>query len=181
MGIAHGERRPDVLIAIRTGGAFVAEVMARAVQPRLRILPITCRRPSTRLKQAASWMMDLITLLPRPLLDRLRLLEHRFLTRRPPGAAAAQYRFDELEIAALARWLVTAGEAPFLLVVDDAVDSGVTLRHVIAMLRRHAPPGAVIRSAVIAVTTAQPVITADHALYRGRLCRFPVVVRCLRC
>src|ERR1700719_810658 len=42
------ERRPDVLIGIRTGGLVVAESMARAAGGALPVLAVTCRRPSSR-------------------------------------------------------------------------------------------------------------------------------------
>ena len=60
-----------------------------------------------------------------------------------------------------------------LLVVDDAVDSGVTLATVIDLLRNTCPDRTEIRSAVITVTLEEPRAEPDYALYRGVLCRFP--------
>jgi hypoxanthine phosphoribosyltransferase len=173
MRMAGLERQPDALVAIRTGGVFVAEAMARAAGSSLPILTITCRRPSTANKQRAAWVGALLRRLPRRLLDSLRVIEHRILTRPQVRPPAAPYLFDAEELDALQNWFSTCGATPFLLVVDDAVDSGATLSHVMSMLRQRASPGAILRSAVITVTTAAPIVTADYALYNGQLCRFP--------
>jgi hypoxanthine phosphoribosyltransferase len=167
------ERRPDALVAIRTGGVFVAEAMARTGGSALPILSITCRRPSTANKQRAAWVGILLRQLPRRLLDVLRVIEHQILTRRQARPAPAPYLFDMGELDTLQSWFGTCGEAPFLLVVDDAVDSGATLSHVMTMLKQRASPAAILRSAVITVTTADPIVAADYALYNGQLCRFP--------
>lgn len=70
--------------------------------------------------------------------------------------------------------LEIAGSAPArILVVDDAVDSGATLRTVIATIRS-TWPDAEIRSAVLTVTRSRPLILPDYTLYpRGTLLRFP--------
>jgi hypoxanthine phosphoribosyltransferase len=60
-----------------------------------------------------------------------------------------------------------------VLVVDDAVDSGVTLATVLRLLRESSPPDTQFRSAVVTVTLAQPLAEPDFVLYRGVLCRFP--------
>jgi hypoxanthine phosphoribosyltransferase len=162
---------PDVLIGIPTGGLWVAEAMARSVDGAIPVLPLTCRRPSTAAKRRARRLLAPLAHLPRGLRDWLRIMEHRLLTAKPQPPAQP-YVFDESECARLGAWLARSGERPVLLVVDDAVDSGATLLRVIAELRRLAPAGAVIRSAVVAVTTATPLIEPDYVL-RRQLCRFP--------
>jgi hypoxanthine phosphoribosyltransferase len=173
MRIVELDRRPDALVAIRTGGVFVAEAMARACGTIVPILTVTCRRPSTANKQRAAWIGTLLRRLPRRLLDSLRMIEHRILTRRHTRAPAMPYTFDAGELNDLQSWFATCGAKPFLLVVDDAVDSGATLSHVMSMLKQRASPAAILRSAVITVTTADPIVTADYTLYNGQLCRFP--------
>lgn len=170
---AASDGRPDLVIGIPTGGMFVAEAVV-AAGGAIPLLPLTWRRPSTRHKRRAAALRRLITRLPRPVRDRARLIEHAVLTARrrrdggPPGR-----EFNEAELAALRAWLATAGARPSLLVVDDAVDSGVTLSLVIDAIRRLAPPGADIRSAAITVTTERPLVWPTYALHHGPLCRFP--------
>ena len=173
MRLAGAERRPDALIAIPTGGWHVAQAMAKAAGGDLPVLSLTCRRPSSKLKPGSSAVRRMVSGLPRPIVDRLRLAEHALLTRRPAAAPTAPYQFVEQEVEALQRWLASAPAQPSLLVVDDAVDSGATLSQVVDAIRRHAPTGASVRSAVITVTTDWPLIQPDHRMYHRQLCRFP--------
>lgn len=63
--------------------------------------------------------------------------------------------------------------ATCVMVVDDAVDSGITLAAVLRTLRACCPPATELRTAAITVTRPDPVVKPDYALYRGVLCRFP--------
>lgn len=170
---AAAERRPDALIAIPTGGWHVAQAMARAVEGDVPVLALTCRRPSSRLKPGGAAVRRMVSGLPRPIVDRLRLAEHALLTRRPAAPPAAPYEFVEQEIEALRQWLASGPGQPSLLVVDDAVDSGATLLQVVEAVRRHAPPGASVRTAVITVTTDWPLIQPEYRMFHRQLCRFP--------
>jgi len=167
------DRRPDVLIGIRTGGLVVAEAMARAAGGEVPVLAMTCRRPSSRRKPTSSTMRRLVAQLPRPILDRLRLAEHALLTRKSAVAPRGEYQFAESELNCLEAWMATAGRQPSLLIVDDAVDSGTTLSVVLDAIRRRSPLAATIRSAAITVTTDRPLAMPDYALYHRQLCRFP--------
>lgn len=164
---------PDALIAIPTGGLHVAKAMAKAVQGGdLPILSLTCRRPTTQHKQNLAALKKLVAGLPRPIADRLRVWENALLTRKTPTGTLAPYQFDPSELAGLEQWLRSAGTNPRLVVVDDAVDSGATLLRVVQQIQTLAPM-ARVRSAVVTVTTAQPLIQPDHTLYHRQLCRFP--------
>ncbi len=171
-GTVQQSFQPDLLIAIPTGGLWVAEAMARSVTRAVPpILKLTCRRPSTQAKQGSRLFRTLLTRLPRPVLDRLRLLEHWLIARR--GPPSTERIFDPAEHAALQSWFATSGPAPRILVVDDAVDSGATLAAVLAELRRIAPETASLRSAAVTITTPQPLVRPDFALFNRQLCRFP--------
>lgn len=165
--------RPDVLIGIRTGGFYVADAMAEAIDQPLPVLSITCRRPSTRYKGGLGGLKTIIAKLPRPIVDRLRIIEHAVLTRRARPITQVDFQFDAAEIAALDAWLGQAGANPRIVIIDDAVDSGATLSRVLGLVTDLARPGATICSAAITVTTAQPLIQPDYSLYRQQLCRFP--------
>src|SRR5260221_9041712 len=126
MRLVNRDRRPDVLIGIRTGGLVVAESMAKAAGGDLPVLAMTCRRPSSRHKPKSSTMRRLVANLPRPVLDQLRVMEHALLTRRappPPG----QFHFGESELERLEAWVAAAGGRPSPLFVCDAVVSRPTL------------------------------------------------------
>jgi hypoxanthine phosphoribosyltransferase len=160
---------PALLVGVRTGGFVVAETMARMTS--LPVLPLTCRRPTTALKSLVPGLKPLLSALPEPLLNALRRAEHRAIAGHRRAGQAIQ--IDLAEAAAIADRLRTSGCGARVLVVDDAVDSGVTLATVLQTLRAICPPATALRTAVITVTTEDPVVAPDYALYRGVLCRFP--------
>jgi hypoxanthine phosphoribosyltransferase len=164
--------RPDLLVGIRTGGYIVAEAMMRAASTPIPLLPLTCRRAGTNAKSRLKLLPAILATLPRPAVDRLRWLEHRLLSTRRRTQTKLQH-VDHAEATAIGRHLVRASASPRVLVVDDAVDSGVTLATVLHLLRETSPPATQFRSAVVTVTLAQPLIEPDFVLYRGVLCRFP--------
>ncbi|MDB5396460.1 MAG: hypothetical protein JWM91_3966 [Rhodospirillales bacterium] len=173
MDLASADHRPDALIAIPTGGLVVGQSMAKATGGDMPVLPLTCRRPSSKLKSRGSVVRKIVGGLPRPIVDRLRLAEHALLTRRSAAPPAAPYRFAVEELNTLVQWMATTATPPSLLIVDDAVDSGATLSQVMDAVRRHAPSGSRVRSAVITVTTDWPLIRPDFTLFNRQLCRFP--------
>jgi phosphoribosylpyrophosphate synthetase len=170
MRTAETHYAPDLLVGIRTGGLVVAEAMARAAIRPTAVLPLTCRRASTGTKDRLTSLRRLLTALPRPVLDRLRLIEHRLLTGRRKKVDLQP--FDHREAATIGAHLAATSRSR-VLVVDDAVDSGVTLATVLGLLRTTCPAGTEIRSAVITVTLDNPRAEPDFVLHRGILCRFP--------
>jgi hypoxanthine phosphoribosyltransferase len=164
--------RPDLLVGIRTGGYVVAEAMVRAAPSAIPLLPLTCRRASTATKSRFKLLPSILAALPRPAVDGLRWLEHHLLTTRRRTQATVQH-IDHAEAAAIGLNLTQRSASSRVLVVDDAVDSGVTLATVLRLLRETCPPDTQIRSAVVTVTLAQPLAEPDFVLYRGVLCRFP--------
>ncbi|PKU23239.1 phosphoribosyltransferase family protein [Telmatospirillum siberiense] len=163
---------PDALIGIRTGGLYVAQSMAKAAGYTVPVLSITCRRPSTKYKSGSA-LKRLVTKLPRPIVDRLRVLEHAILTAKPKPPQQDDFHLDGDELKGLANWLEGAGQRPSLVVVDDAIDTGATISRVLDAVAYHAPPTARIRSAVITVTTPKPWALPRYTLYSQQLCRFP--------
>lgn len=150
---------PGLIVGIRTGGEYVAREML-SYFPGSRLAVVELQRPSTQRK---SLVAGLLPLLPLGVLDFLRMAESRLLALRP------RRRVGRVDIPAE----VTGLGAEKILVVDDAVDSGVTMEAIVGALRRSCP-GADVRSAAITVTTSRPLIAPDYALYRNKtLIRFP--------
>ena len=123
---------PDVLIGIRTGGLYVADSMAKSVGHSLPVLTLTCRRPSTSTKSKFGAVKKIVSSLPRPVVDKLRVIEHAMLTKKPQRSRPEGYSFDQGELDLLDDWLRQAGPNPSIVVVDDAVDSGTTLSLVLS-------------------------------------------------
>ncbi len=164
--------KPTLLVGIRTGGLVVAEGMAGSQQGSPPVLSLTCRRAGTKTKSRIPLLNQVLARLPRGIVDRLRLLEHRLLSARRKRAATVP-EIDRREAEAIARAAAAAPAAARILVVDDAVDSGLTLSVVLDLLRQICPAETELRSAVITVTLDAPRVEPDYALYRGVLCRFP--------
>ena len=168
---------PDILVGIRTGGFVVAEAMiAAAAHDCPLLLPITRRRASTARKSGNAWIGKLLRRLPYSVTDRIRLLEHRAIAgRRARRKAAATpdklWEPDAAEAGALAD-AIRARPGARVLVVDDAVDTGTTLRAVRALILS-IDPRADVRSAVLVTTTDAPIAKPDMSLFNDVLCRFP--------
>lgn len=147
---------PDTVVGIRNGGEQVAALMF----PDAAHSAVTLRRPSSKHKRP--WMARVMRFLPRPVLDRMRIFESWMLSRRKPGRTdAASLDMPDLK------------NAERILIVDDSVDSGVTLDAVVAAAKLAAPDAAIL-SAVLTVTTARPIMLPDFALYNNlTLIRFP--------
>ncbi len=156
---------PQLLIGVRTGGYVVAEYFSQATQP-VPLAPITCRRPSTGKKQKSSALKKLLLKAPVFLTNQLRVAEHIWLTQMKEPVLRS-FTFDEAEIA-----LIKQMGATKILILDDSVDSGATLKAVFDALKL-ACPNAIIKTAAITVTTENPLLKPDYSLYHYVLCRFP--------
>jgi phosphoribosylpyrophosphate synthetase len=135
-------------------------------------LPITCRRPSTAMKQKSSTLKNVLRMLPDSITSRLRIVEHIILTQLRPHKPGISIP-DREELMAIENHLGGCGRNPNILIVDDSVDSGATLATVVEAVRNIAGEGANIKTAVITVTTASPFVEPNFMLYRYVLCRFP--------
>lgn len=165
MHVVQSSYEPTMIVGIRTGGFAVAEAMARAAGQNVEIAPLTCRRAATRTK--AQFLGAMLARLPRRIADALRLLELRLISTR--RRAAAPQPVDQAEADAIG----SKADGGRLLVVDDAVDSGLTLATVLQSLRSVCPASTEIRSAAITVTLDRPIVSPDYALFRRVVCRFP--------
>lgn len=147
---------PDIVVGIRTGGAYVADNVFPDTPHTYTLL----QRLSTRRK--ANHYGRLLRSLPRFLADTLRIAESFLLSLRRPKPIAA----DVVDVPDL------SGRRS-ILIVDDAVDSGVTLDAVYRAVAA-AYPEADVRTATITVTTRSPLKMPDVYLYNDyTLIRFP--------
>lgn len=165
--VAASGFRPDIVVGIASGGDFVAEQVCNSLCPSPPRFSVAMHRPSSKAKSGIA--AKVISRLPRFLCDALRIFESLVLS------FTDRFRSPNLPEAAIPEKLKAAVKlnAPHILIVDDAVDSGHTLlavRDAIAALA----PQAVVRTAVITVTRPKPVILPDFRLYSDlTLVRFP--------
>ncbi len=172
LGVVEAEFQPDILIGIRSGGYLLAEAMA-AQRPgsAIKLISVTRRRASTRSKNRLK-IKHILGLIPRPVKNVLRRLEHRYLMAVTSRQQVEPMVPDPVEDHALRAAVAAFGDTCRILVVDDAVDSGATLLAVLRYVREVVSPAAEVRSAVITVTHTDPMVEPDYTLYRQVLCRF---------
>lgn len=167
--ILEDDFRPELIVGIARGGALAAE----KINPRLAWPVVECsiHRAGTEVKTRIPGLTWILRRLPLPISDRLRLIEDRLRSQRPVGSAAERPNAS-VQAAAMA---IRAGGYRQILILDDAVDSGVTLAHVLHGLRDLLPCDILIRTAAL-TRTRRPedcVIAPDYFLYEYVLCRFP--------
>lgn len=151
---------PDLVVGIQHGGAEVS----RAIFGEVAHAEVKCQRATTAGKRKAERLFAVVRRLPLWMRDALRVAEACWLKRRK--AVPEKVCLQE-DVAGKVR------NAERILVVDDAIDSGATVRAVLNALEEvdgHRD----VAVAVIAVTTRDPIVNAEFALYRGdTLVRFP--------
>jgi hypoxanthine phosphoribosyltransferase len=164
--------QPTLIVGIRSGGLIVAQSMADSAQQGVDVLPVTSRRSSTAAKERVPFMGAILKMLPRPAVDALRRIEHRWMTAGRARRSHEQW-VDMREVETVAQRLQSMLAPRRLLVVDDAVDSGVTFAAVMQRLKAACPHGTEFHAAAITQTMSHPLLVPDDVLYHGALCRFP--------
>lgn len=154
---------PTLIVGIQSGGAKVAQLM-RADFPDVAYSEVRISRPSTQQKEHGL-THRLLQHMPLWLCDMLRVVESRIGEWCSRGSVPQRVGTVDL------RQQLPAGSV--ILLVDDAIDTGATIHSLCQQLSAQWPQ-AIIRVAVITVTTSHPVCDADFCLYHNRtLCRFP--------
>lgn len=147
---------PDVLISIKTGGEYVGNLMFDKTEHTSTLLQRTGTKRKTGL------LSIILGVLPQWLCNRLRILEAWWLSKRK------HERIDPNLVI-----LPSLSRYERILIVDDAVDSGITLDAVHRAVKLKYPHADVM-TAVITVTTTSPVEAPDFALFDNMtLIRFP--------
>lgn len=151
--------RPELIVAIKTGGLYVAEAMVTDAFKDIEIKSVSISRSLTPLKRLLSVVLRCM---PVGLMNVMRKAESVYMRSHRDGSTYAVMLPDCLK-----------GLTGRVLIVDDAVDRGKTLASVVKILREYSPK-AEIKSAVITVTQPSPVIMPDFYLYNdSTLIRFP--------
>jgi phosphoserine phosphatase len=172
--VGEREGEPDLVVAIERGGKHVADSLSPHRRPP-RLLALGLGRAMTPIERHPL-LKRVVAGLPGRVLDRLRVAESflrkRRFRRHPP---------DPRRLAEKAAWCrrqlagnrEAIARSRFILLLDDAIDTGGTMLAALTALRRVAGPGPQIRSAVIVQTMRNPLIVPDYCLHRGLLIRFP--------
>ncbi len=162
---------PEIIIGIRTGGFTVAELMTKAAMHKPLLLAISRQRASTQAKNKVKGLKSFLRFLPYFITNFLRIAEHkRLCARLADENQSFSPNIDEL--AAL-RGVLRTRENCKILIVDDAIDSGATMKAVYDVVRAEANSACNIKTAAITVTTDFPLIQPNYTLFSHVLCRFP--------
>ncbi|MBP5500810.1 MAG: phosphoribosyltransferase [Bacteroidales bacterium] len=161
---------PSLIIGIREGGAEVARLM-RNDFPEAAYCEVRLSRPSSQQK-SQGLTQRLLRSMPVWLCNVLRIVESRVNEWRSKGKEPV--RIGEIHLPDdVASLLKDLGEKATVLLVDDAIDTGATIRQARLQLLEQFP-AITLRVAVITVTIPHPICDADFCLYHNRtLCRFP--------
>lgn len=161
----------DAAVGIRNGGTEVCDAICRYM-PKRHIgmrADVKLQRPSSKSKEGIA--SKALPRLPRPLLDIMRMAESRLLEIRHRIHKDSTH--PDVALTHELKALLNSVAAPEVLVVDDAVDSGTTMKSVCDTILR-LNPKTKITTAVITQTTSRPEVTPDFTIYSNHtLIRFP--------
>lgn len=159
-----------LVLGIKDGGVPPAERVFEVIKQtdnKVDLKFIKCQRPSTSIKKKNEFRKTLIKtvfkLSPVLILDLLRNLEHYLLTKKN----------IEVNRDIILEEVIDFKFYDKIIIVDDAVDSGVTLEKVNQYIENLVDKTTVVKSLAVVVTNKQAVVTPDYYLYKDVLIRFP--------
>ncbi len=164
---------PDVIVGILTGGGYIGKLFFDELNGdgTKKYFEVEAHRPGYNTKQNSA-VKAMLMMMPRVVLDWARILESKVLEHRYKSRKEIVKREIRVNVPDDVREMLTHGGCK-ILIVDDAIDSGVTMASVMDFFAREFPDNA-IKTAVITVTTATPTVDADYSLYNDHvLVRFP--------
>lgn len=156
----------NFIVGIAKGGDYVGKIVASELAlAGTKYMTVLSQRPSTRRK--TKFIGTILRSLPTWLNNRLRIIEAKLLaSRKHKDKIDVEINSDDCKS-------IATSMAPKILIIDDAVDSGNTMRSVIDELKS-INPYAIINTAAITQTTTNPVVNIDFLLYKNNtLIRFP--------
>lgn len=168
--VKAGGFTPSLIIGIQHGGAEVARRMRNDFSE-ADYCEVRLSRPGTEQK-SNGLTHRMLRSMHIWLCNVLRIIESRVNEWRSKGKEPVRIGEIHLPDDVTSR-LKELGEKATVLLVDDAIDTGATIRQARLQLLEQFP-GITLRVAVITVTIPHPICDADFCLYHNRtLCRFP--------
>ena len=155
---------PDVIIGIKSGGDVIGKAIA-AYFPGACYASVSASRPGSSAKRRN---VSLLSKLPYFITNPMRIVESYLLSICEHGDSE---RDVVMELSEKCHNLLNKSGCK-VLIIDDAIDSGATLRQVKGKLLGMFPE-CCCKSAVITVTTSSPVEIPEFRLFSNKLIRFP--------
>lgn len=157
------EVQPDVVVGILNGGGFVLEEFQKTASPNTEFTTVKLQRDSTKGIKRKSLLQKFLKASPSTLLNGLRRMEHR----RNLNRKLKEIQSDlEINIKSKPKTVNT------ILILDDALDSGITVKSVIQSLQKQFQDSE-IKTAVISWTNSHSIIAPDYYIFKNTLVRFP--------
>lgn len=162
---------PLLIIGIEEGGKPLAEMMTMILQEKkfdVAVEFVKCQRPTTSHKKKnlvrQKSLKTLFKFLPKSVLNQLRIWEHQRLMK--PKNVRSNREVLNVEHIHF---------EPYhqIWVLDDAVDTGQTLKTVVNALHSNINKKVKLQTLVVTTTADEVILAADYSLYRGVLVRFP--------
>ena len=159
------ESNPDVVVGILNGGGYVLEEFKKeSSNGGIIFETVKLQRSSTKGVKQSSFMKNLLNLLPYSILNRARVSEHQKQIK-----ASDRSNLQDVEID-----FNSTKKEPIkdILILDDALDSGQTMQSVVKVLSNKFPQAS-IKTAVLAWTNSESIMTPDYYIFKNELVRFP--------
>lgn len=160
-----------LIIGIEEGGKPLAEMMAKILQEKkfdVAVEFVKCQRPTTSHKKKnlvrQNTLKTFFKVLPKSVLNQLRIWEHQRLMKQKN----VESKREVLNVENI-------NFEPYqqIWVVDDAVDTGQTLKTVVNALHSNINKKVRLQTLTVTTTADEVILAADYSLYRGVLVRFP--------
>ncbi|HDS8992547.1 TPA: phosphoribosyltransferase family protein [Klebsiella pneumoniae] len=163
-----GDYKPDLIVGIATGGAVVVDHMGLTDDKKIVI--IKRQRPFTKTKNKIK-LKNWLPYFPFWLSNIIRRLELSF----------NEYRFynssNRKTLKGDVHFLKGSPDsfldARKILLVDDSIDSGVTLKECLNFINQYISSETEVRTSSINVTFRKPIIMPDYTLYSRTIVRYP--------
>lgn len=160
-----------LVVGIKEGGIPVAKMVVKQLQKesysKIDFVSVTCQRPSTKRKKSNQLikitLQKSFKILPQSILNKLRVIEYKYLLHK------AENNSREITFPINFDWK----KYNKILVIDDAVDSGYSLKNVLDKIEKEINTKTSVISLTVVVTNKESVIVPDYYLYSDVLIRFP--------
>ncbi|MEZ9135574.1 phosphoribosyltransferase family protein [Vibrio sp. 10N.286.52.B1] len=161
------ESNKTLIIGVASGGLPMAKSVYenyKVVSKNVDYYELKCQRPSTKSKETKLFNIDISRVLkkmPKPILNQLRVIEHTFLSKKRNSQREVIYKSE-----------LIFSTYDLIFVIDDAVDSGYSLKYVVDFIKDKAPKSDVI-SSVYVTTQEDPIYSPNYSHLENVLIRFP--------
>lgn len=153
---------PELVIYIARGGYIIGRAMQAGFE--VPLVGIGAARQGNSVKE---YMFPILAVMPRKICNVMRRMEVRSGVHR--RQSDRQIRFHK-ELANIAN----PDAVTKILLVDDSIDTGHSMRQVRAHVARKFPHAEIRIFVLNEMTSQQPVIRADYVLYRDTALRTPM-------